>query len=173
VARRYHTVNHKSVSSEKQLADFLIRNGQQLLPLVELIEQSRIAVEELIDCVGRVTIQAVLMASAEQVAGPPTRNSQGSGDSVVWQAGRQGVSARRQAGDRAATAASPRTGRRQRSGPSKKALLRGLQDATLIRYPKLQSRVSFFDNSRSLSRCRGMRSLGLQGSSLDATQYAH
>lgn len=70
MARRYHTVNHKSASSEKQLAEFLIRNGQHLLPMVELIEQSRMAVEELIDCVGRVTIQAVLMASAEQVAGP-------------------------------------------------------------------------------------------------------
>jgi putative transposase len=90
VARRYHTVSKQGVSSEKQLADFLVRNGQQLLPMVELIEQSRMAVEELIDCVGRVTIQAVLRASAEQVAGP-RQQGMAKDREILWY-GKQGGS---------------------------------------------------------------------------------
>lgn len=40
--------------------------------MVDLIEQSRLAVDELIDVAGRATIEAVLQLSAEQVAGPRT-----------------------------------------------------------------------------------------------------
>ena len=40
--------------------------------MVDLIEQSRLAVDELIDITGRATIEAVLQLSAEQVAGPRT-----------------------------------------------------------------------------------------------------
>jgi transposase-like protein len=54
------------------LAEFLTRNGQVLLPMVDLIEQSRLAVDELIDVAGRATIEAVLELSAYQVAGPRT-----------------------------------------------------------------------------------------------------
>ena len=90
MARRYHTVTKQGLSSEKQLADFLIRNGQQLLPMIELIEQSRMAVDELIDCVGRVTIQAVLMASAEQVAGPRQQGTAKDRE-ILWY-GKQGGS---------------------------------------------------------------------------------
>ena len=41
-------------------ARYLARNGQLLLPLVELIEASRLAVDELIDVLGRASIEAVL-----------------------------------------------------------------------------------------------------------------
>jgi len=37
---------------------------------VELVEQSPLAVDELVDTVGRVTVQTVLQMSAEQVTGP-------------------------------------------------------------------------------------------------------
>src|SRR5713101_9311313 len=40
--------------------------------MVELIEQSRLAVDELIDVAGRATIETVLQLSAEQLAGPRT-----------------------------------------------------------------------------------------------------
>jgi putative transposase len=90
VARKYHTVTNRGAFSEKQLADLLIHNGQQLLPMIELIEQSRMAVEELIDCVGRVTIQAVLMASAEQVAGPRQQGTAQDRE-ILWY-GKQGGS---------------------------------------------------------------------------------
>jgi hypothetical protein len=40
--------------------------------MVDLIEQSRLAVDEQIDAAGRATIEAVLELSAAQVAGPRT-----------------------------------------------------------------------------------------------------
>ena len=66
--KRYHIVGKES---SEELGGYLARNGQVLLPRVELIEQSRMAVDELIDILGRVQIEAVLRLSAEGVAGPP------------------------------------------------------------------------------------------------------
>jgi hypothetical protein len=54
---------------------YLTKNGQQLLPMVELIEQSHLAIEELIDAVGRVTLQTVLEMSTTQIAGEPQQGS--------------------------------------------------------------------------------------------------
>jgi hypothetical protein len=54
---------------------YLTKNGQQLLPMVELIEQSHLAIEELIDAVDRVTLQTVLEMSATQIAGEPQQGS--------------------------------------------------------------------------------------------------
>jgi len=69
------------------LAEFLAKEGQLLLPMVELIEQADLAIDELIDVMGRATIEAVLLMSAEQVAGPKTPGKK-SGD-IRWH-GRQG-----------------------------------------------------------------------------------
>jgi len=69
------------------LAEFLVRNGQALLPMLELIEQSRMAIDELIDVVGRASLEAVLQLSAVQVAGPPQQSKAREPD-VVWH-GRQ------------------------------------------------------------------------------------
>ena len=68
--RNYHTVNPQTSASEEELACFLRKNGQQLLPMVDLITQSRVAINELIDSVGRAMLEALLEVSAEQVAGP-------------------------------------------------------------------------------------------------------
>ena len=46
--------------NRKELVRFLARNGQALLPMGELIDQARMAVDELIDVVGRAQIEAVL-----------------------------------------------------------------------------------------------------------------
>jgi hypothetical protein len=54
VKRNYHTIASSGKANERQLTEFLSRNGQFLLPRVDLIEQSRMAVEELIDVAGRV-----------------------------------------------------------------------------------------------------------------------
>ena len=70
--RSYHTLATKGEANARRLAEFFSRNGQGLLPMVDLIEQSRLAVDELIDITGRATIEAVLQLSAEQVAGPRT-----------------------------------------------------------------------------------------------------
>ena len=87
--KSYHTLTTKGPTNTRRLAEFFSRNGQGLLPMVELIEQSRLAVDELIDVAGRATIEAVLQLSAEQVAGPPTPGQRRTG--LLWhgrQAGR-------------------------------------------------------------------------------------
>ncbi len=64
----YHVVNSRD---RQGLTNFLAKNGQALLPMMELIEQSQMAVDEVIDVLGRATIETVLRLSAEQIAGPP------------------------------------------------------------------------------------------------------
>jgi len=43
VRRRYHTIDKQGKAGERELAAFLVRNGQTLLPMLELIEQSRLS----------------------------------------------------------------------------------------------------------------------------------
>jgi len=74
VEKTYHIAEK---SDSRSLAEFLVKNGQNLLPMVELIEQSQQAVDELIDVLGRATIEAVLKLSAQGVAGPPHPGKKG------------------------------------------------------------------------------------------------
>ncbi len=53
----------------RALTDFLVRNGQFLLPMVRLIEDARLAIDEVIDVTGRTCIQAILEVSAMELAG--------------------------------------------------------------------------------------------------------
>jgi len=57
-----------SKKNSKELAKFLSKEGQFLLPMLELIEQAEAAVDEVIDVVGRASIEAILLLSAQQVA---------------------------------------------------------------------------------------------------------
>jgi putative transposase len=57
-------------ADSQALAQFLQKEGQLLLPMVQLIEQAQLAVDELIDVTGRATLEAVLTLSAQTVAGP-------------------------------------------------------------------------------------------------------
>jgi transposase-like protein len=78
VEKPYHIVEKKGSPKDTEgLARFLTRNGQALLPLVELIEQSQLAVDELIDVLGRASVEAVLRLSAEGIAGPPHPGKKG------------------------------------------------------------------------------------------------
>lgn len=72
------------------LAECLCRHGQLLLPMVELIEQSQAAVDDLIDVMGRATIEAVLKLSAQQIAGVkhPGKKTQGE---IGWHGRQNGV----------------------------------------------------------------------------------
>jgi putative transposase len=79
VEKTYHIAEK---SDSQGLVEFLVRNGQALLPMMELIEQSQQAVDELIDVVGRATIEAVLKLSAEGIAGPPHPGKKGG--AVGW-----------------------------------------------------------------------------------------
>jgi putative transposase len=58
-----------SKTDRTKLTNFLSQQGQLLLPALELITQSRAAVDELIDVTGRAAIEAVLSLSAQQLAG--------------------------------------------------------------------------------------------------------
>jgi putative transposase len=82
VRRNYHVVNREGKMGERQLAEFFRNSGQQLLPMVELIEQCRLAVDEVIEVLGRKTIETILEVSAEQVAGPRARGR--AGEEVRW-----------------------------------------------------------------------------------------
>ncbi len=64
--KAYRIVNRED---SRSLAEYLTENGQLLLPMVELIEASRMAIDELIDVLGRASIEAVLQLSARGVAG--------------------------------------------------------------------------------------------------------
>ncbi len=70
MAERYQIVSADANLNSKELARFLVKEGQLLLPMLDLIEQAECAIDELIDVMGRATIEAVLRMSAEELAGP-------------------------------------------------------------------------------------------------------
>ena len=74
----------------RALARFLSGEGQMLLPMLELIEQAEMAVDELIDVAGRATIEAVLTLSAQELAGPkhPGKKAEGA---IGWHGEQKGV----------------------------------------------------------------------------------
>ncbi len=63
----------KESHSSRELAAFLARDGQLLLPMLDLITQGERAIDEVIDVMGRATIEAILRMSAEQVGPSPGR----------------------------------------------------------------------------------------------------
>ncbi len=65
----YHIVNRDAQSASKSIQEFAQANGQILLPLVELVTQARVAVDEVIQSIGRQTIETILTLSAQEVAG--------------------------------------------------------------------------------------------------------
>jgi len=83
VKRSYHTVEKEGRAGERKLAEFLVRNGQALLPMMELIEQSRMAIDELIDVMGRASVEAILGLSARQLAGEP-QQGKARADGIGW-----------------------------------------------------------------------------------------
>ena len=85
----YQIVEKKDTQRWAEWAELLAKNGQALLPMVELIEQSKLALDELVDRAGRATIEAVLRLSAEQVAGPPHPGKKGG--TVGWHGGERGT----------------------------------------------------------------------------------
>ena len=86
--RNYQIVGSEGKVGERHLAEFFRKNGQQLLPMVELIEQCRLAVNDLIEVLGRKTIETILEVSAMQVAGPRAQGK--AGGEVQWHGHQQG-----------------------------------------------------------------------------------
>src|SRR5688572_30390281 len=68
-AERVSVVDSSSKLDSRELAEFLTKEGQLLLPLLDLVTQGQRAIDEVIDVMGRATIEAILKMSAEEVAG--------------------------------------------------------------------------------------------------------
>jgi hypothetical protein len=60
VKRTYHMVDRKAAAAVAKVEEFAKANGQTLLPLVELVTQARVAVDEVIDRIGRQTSETIL-----------------------------------------------------------------------------------------------------------------
>lgn len=84
----YQVVDRKD---SRKLAEFLSKNGQLLLPMLELIEQSEMAVDELIDTAGRATIEAILLMSATELAGPRQAGKRRTDNDIRWYGRQKGV----------------------------------------------------------------------------------
>ena len=84
--------SYQVVSSKdsRQLSEFLAREGQLLLPILDLVTRAEIAVDEVIDVVGRATIEAVLTLSAQEVAGARHPGRKAESD-VRWHGRQKGV----------------------------------------------------------------------------------
>ncbi len=76
-------------ADKRAIREFLKREGQFLLPLLELVEQTEVVIDEVIQVMGRATIEAVLEMSAEGVAGVKQAGRSRAEDDTVWY-GRQG-----------------------------------------------------------------------------------
>jgi hypothetical protein len=92
VKKPYHIVSREVETAATSMEEFAKANGQILLPLVELVTQARLVVNEVIDSIGRQTIEPILKLSAEQIAGPRTPGKS-SGD-IRWLSQEQGGSHR-------------------------------------------------------------------------------
>jgi len=71
-------------ADKRAVAEFLKQEGQFLLPMVELVEQAELAIDEVIEVMGRATIEAVLEMSAEGVAGPKQAGRARAEGEPVW-----------------------------------------------------------------------------------------
>lgn len=78
-----------TAADKRQLTEFLMREGQFLLPMVKLIEQSERAIDELIDVTGRAAIEAVLELSAQEKAG--TKSPGKASGEVRWYGRQDGL----------------------------------------------------------------------------------
>ena len=88
--RTYQVVTKPSTLSSRELAEFLSKDGQLLLPLVELLERGEKAIDEVIDVMGRATVEAVLRMSAEQRAGPKRQGRRADDRALYWHGSQPG-----------------------------------------------------------------------------------
>jgi hypothetical protein len=73
MTQRYHVASladSPPALDLKRLALVQAQDGRLLLPMLDLIANARVAIDDLIDVMGRATIEAVLLMNAAQVAGP-------------------------------------------------------------------------------------------------------
>jgi len=86
MGKSYRIIDRKD---NKKLTEYLVQNGQFLLPMVQLIEASRLAIDELIDVLGRASTEAVLQLSAMSVAGEKHQGRKGG--TIGWHGSQPGT----------------------------------------------------------------------------------
>jgi transposase-like protein len=86
----YQIVSRESKASSRELSEFLSKEGQLLLPLVELVERAECAVDEVVDVMGRATIEAILRMSAEQLGGPRQQGRRHAERETYWHGTQKG-----------------------------------------------------------------------------------
>ena len=118
----YHIVNRDAQSASITIEQFAQANGQILLPLVELVTQARLTVDEVIQQMGRQTIEVILELSAQEIAGSRTPGK-ASGE-VRWHGSQGG---RVQLAERQLQVKRPRL-RHKREGEVKVPAYEALQD---------------------------------------------
>jgi transposase-like protein len=84
MSESYKTAGQGTSAGHRELARFLAKEGQLLLPMVDLVEQAQYAIDDLVDVMGRATIEAVLVMSAQQVAGPREQGKRNAQRTVYW-----------------------------------------------------------------------------------------
>jgi transposase-like protein len=92
MSKRYHVVSHHDTPEKldsSALAGILAKDGQILLPMLDLIANAQVAIDDLIDVMGRATIEAVLLMSAAQLAGPKQQGKKSDRD-VVYHGSQKG-----------------------------------------------------------------------------------
>jgi transposase-like protein len=85
----YQIASQRNSATPKRLAEFLQKEGQFLLPMVELVAQTETAIDELIDVTGRAAIEAVLELSALEVAG--VKHPGKAGGDIGWHGSQEGL----------------------------------------------------------------------------------
>jgi len=85
---KYSIIDRKN---RRKRAEFLSENTPLLLPMAELIQQSRQAVDEVIDLLGRAHLEAMLLVSAQTVAGPKQQGKRRSSGPVGWHGFQPGI----------------------------------------------------------------------------------
>jgi transposase-like protein len=80
----YRIVDREATVNPHHLAEFLAKDGQLLLPFLDFLDHAQGAVDEVVDVVGRAGIEALLLMSAEQVAGPKQRGKRDESRKVHW-----------------------------------------------------------------------------------------
>lgn len=90
--RNYHTLDNRGKVNERKLATFLGQNRQQILPMVELITESRMAIDDLVNAMGRATIRGGVAALSRAGGGSaPAGTKAGRGNLLAWEASGQRV----------------------------------------------------------------------------------
>jgi putative transposase len=113
VKKPYHTIRKQGKFNQQELATFLTKNGQGLLPMVDLITQCQMTCDELIQATGRAVIEAVLDVSASQTAGGPIQQGKRRPGEVVFYGRQPGLV---MLGDRKLEVERPRLRTRGRRG---------------------------------------------------------